>query len=323
MNLLLVTVDASHIRRIVPQVMEEMQELGGYRCRLVHDYAPNLKHRLWTLGLPTTVVSFCLLRWFNPPWARVWSQVDLDKIQEYRVLEHAGLPVPKWEPLTEGAEPDLSSFGEHVVVKPASGIRGALVRVMRRNKVRWERQEIRCFNVVSEAMVVQEYVHTGPRPVSFRVATVFGEPIYALRITASRNRPPITFNGTNGSRAFDGKTIVASSKGCTMDEEVPQEVVELARRAHTAFPTVPVLGSDIVRDCRTGQLYVLEVNAVGSAFHLDSIRARQFKEQFGIDLSLQFGGVNAVARGIHRRLCQANEKSSRRNGIRIHESASG
>ena len=118
-------------------------------------------------------------------------------------------------------------------------------------------------------------------------------------------------------------TIVASSKGCTMDEEVPQEVVELARRAHTAFPTVPVLGSDIVRDCRTGQLYVLEVNAVGSAFHLDSIRARQFKEQFGIDLSLQFGGVKAVARGIHRHLCQANEKSSRRNGIRIHESAAG
>ncbi len=307
MNLLLVTHDEENQRPFLPEILEQLRRLGGgHRCRLVHDCQPSMKHRLWMLGLPTAVVSMRPAwvreqRRFTPGWAAVWKQVWLDKIQECSLLEAAGLPVPTWRPVFRDAVPDLSEFDEFVVVKPASGNRGAMVRVMRRDKVRWRPVEIGDDQMVSEALIVQQYIHTGPWPTSYRVGTVFGEPIYVLHITASRARAPFD-ETTSGSQFFDGRTIVASSKGCVMDAEVPEDVIELGRRVHAAFPTVPVLGTDIVRDQATGRLYVLEVNANGWTFHLTSDGGERIRRDFGLDLRAQFGGATAVARGIDRRL---------------------
>ena len=186
---------------------------------------------------------------------------------------------------------------------------GALVRIMRRDKVRWRPLEVQSLGRVSSALIVQQYVHTGPWPVSYRVGTVFAEPLYALRITADHTRQPIAYDPACGTGAFDGRTIVASSRGCRMDTDVPDDVVALATRAHAVFPTIPLLGTDIVREEATGQLYVLEVNASGWTFHLANERSDRIKREFGIDLSAQFGGAAAMTRGIYRRLCASNESS--------------
>jgi hypothetical protein len=71
---------------------------------------------------------------------------------------------------------------------------------------------------------------------------------------------------------------------------------------HQAFPTIPLLGVDILRDCDTGQLYVIEVNARGWTFHLSSDNYHRILSETGLDLRLQFGGAAAIARGIARRL---------------------
>ena len=89
-----------------------------------------------------------------------------------------------------------------------------------------------------------------------------------------------------------------------MSGDVPEDVLALARRAHEAFPTVPVLGVDIVRDAATGALSVLEVNVTGGCFHLTSIAVGRIQREHGIDTRRQFGGAAAVARGIHQRIQQ-------------------
>lgn len=175
--------------------------------------------------------------------------------------------------------------------------------------MRWQSNEIQKFGWLSDVLIAQEYIHTGPWPTSYRIGTVFGEPVYAWRCVADRLRKP--FDGTErNSTFFEGRTIVSSSKGCTFDLEVPEDVLELARLTHEAFPTVPVLGTDIIRDFETGQLYVVEVNAMGDTFHLTSDTGRKIAREFNLDLLGQFGGACAIARGIYHRLIQHFGNSS-------------
>lgn len=302
MNVLLIKRHDENQHLILPEVASELRRLG-VRAADVWDLAPRLRHRIWSLGQTTAVISFLPIKQFKPDWAVIWQQAASDKVKEHDVLQSAGIPVPKQVALYEGIEPDLSGFGEYVVVKPARGACGAVIRVMRRNKARWRPVSVDNFTTsnFNEALVAQEYIHTGPWPVSYRVATVFGEPIYALRITASNARPPIDYSSEN-SNAFAGKTIVASSKGCVMDTSVDADILKFAQKVHLAFPNVPLLGTDIVQSHKTGKLYALEVNSGGWTFHFANERYEQVKKNFGIDLKLQFGGTKAVARGIYRRL---------------------
>ncbi len=314
MNLLIVIHEYANQHEILPQVVDEIRKIvkeegRAYRVRLVHDWPPNWRHKLWSLGRPTVVVSMEQVLKFKPEWAMIWTQVPCSKVWEYEMLECANLPVPKWVAICEGEMPDLSNFGEFVVTKPARSGAGALVRIMRRNRIRWRPSEIRKFNWSSDVLIVQEYIHTGPWPISYRIGTVFGEPVYAWRCMANLSRKPFDGEERN-STFFEGRTIVSSSKGCTFDFEVPDDVLELARLTHKAFPTVPVLGTDIIRDFNTRQLYVVEVNAMGDTFHLTSNSGKKIAREFNLDLLGQFGGARAIARGIYRRLIQHFENGS-------------
>jgi hypothetical protein len=75
---------------------------------------------------------------------------------------------------------------------------------------------------------------------------------------------------------------------------------------HQAFPTIPLLGIDILRDCVAGQLYVFEVNARGWTFHLSSDNYHRILSETGLNLRSQFGGATAIKRGIARRLRDVN-----------------
>jgi hypothetical protein len=277
----------------------------GVRSLAVWDLLPTFKHRLWSLGSPTTVLAFHPLRRFFPSWADIVQQVNYHKGQEQTRLESAGIQIPKWKMICQGESPDLSAFSSFVVVKPSYGARGAFVRIMRRDRVRWREFNVENRRNQNNDLIVQEYIHTGPWPSSYRVATVFGEPNYALHITASHDRLPIEYNPLGDLSMFAGRSIVASSKGCKFDEDIPDDVFDFAKEIHLrAFPDVPLLASDIIRDFNTGTLYALEVNTAGlSVLMVPSVEER-IRREFNIDVSTQFGGAKAIARGILKRFNQ-------------------
>jgi hypothetical protein len=274
----------------------------GVRSLAVWDVKPMLKHRLWSLGRAAAVVSFHPLRQFLPAWADIYQQVNYNKAQEQACFESAGIQIPKWKIIREGEAPDLSDFQPFVVVKPACGAKGAFVRIVRRDRVKWKQLNVENSRVQNNDLIVQEYIHTGPWPSSYRVATVFGEPNYALRITASRQRFPIEYDPAGDSSIFSGRSIVASSKGCKMDLEIPDDVFQFAKEIHLrAFPKVPFLASDIIRDVNTGKLYALEVNTAGLSILMVPETSDRIKREFNIDVTTQFGGVKSAARAIIKR----------------------
>jgi hypothetical protein len=194
--------------------------------------------------------------------------------------------------------PDLASFGPYVVVKPDIGGRGAEVKVKRKTRVRWK-PPVTHFAQRRKVLdwVVQEFVYTGPWPVSYRVATLFGRPLYAWRVEADRNRRPLRGPDKfgEGGEHGGGMSICSSGGGCTFQLCNDPEILDLAAQAHTAFPSIPLLGTDILREHGTGRLYIIEVNANGAVWHFSSRTGRSIQAHARFDLARQFDGLRRAA----------------------------
>ena len=91
-------------------------------------------------------------------------------------------------------------------------------------------------------------------------------------------------------------SIVSSGKGCVFRLCADAEILAFAQRAHRAFPQIPLIGVDVLRNADTGQLVVIEINAVGYTWHFSSPIGRKIQQDFGFDLDTQFDGKRKAAR---------------------------
>ncbi len=294
-NLVLVAGTRSHERPTFRAVAHYVQVLDPH----VHAYvlSPGRRHWPWRLYLalrPTVAVSlsptpFRLLR------GVLYQGRILTKSQQYEALLQAGVPVPRWAIITREHLPDLSDFGRYVVVKPDVGGRGAEVKIVRTDRVRWK--EVHTYAGPSAIRLAQEFICTGLWPVSFRVTTLFGELLWSMKTEADHRRPVLS-----GPRHFDrvpgGKavSIVSSSKGCTMSLSHDEDVIRFGERVHAAFPHIPLLGVDVIREHPSGKLYALEVHPDGSAWHFTSAAGLRIQREFGFSFEEQFDGLRKAAR---------------------------
>lgn len=264
-------------------------------CRVVADRR-HKGWRRWRLATrPSLVFSPIPLRRLRPLRGRVYQGRLLPKSEEYRALEAAGVPVPRWTSFGRDEQPDLSGFPDYVVTKPDLGWRGAEVRIQRRGRVRW-REPSRPLPHGHERMLVQEFVYTGPWPVSYRVTSLFGRALFCLRFEADRARRPLAAPGAfAGGERGGGMSIVSSGRGCVVTLCDDPDVLACGTDAHRAFPDVPLLGVDVVRDVHSGRCSVLEVNASGYVWHLDSETGRGMQRDHGLDFRRQFGAIERAA----------------------------
>ncbi|MGI9590478.1 MAG: ATP-grasp domain-containing protein [Myxococcota bacterium] len=259
------------------------------------------RHRLRRLALArrrTMVFSPSPLRRFRPLRGRVFQGEVLGKANELRALDAHGIPVPRWALLTEHERPDLSDFGTYVVVKPDMAGRGADVKLYRRDRVRWKPREARRGAWSgNDDRIVQEFIYTDPWPISYRVVTLFGHAILCLRLQTSRERAPLRERyGFTPEWSKGHGSIVSNGQGCDITLEIDRDVIEFAEKAHAAFPEIPLLGTDVVREEPSGQLYVLEVNSGGSTWHFSSGAADRLRKAGDYEPYGQLDGLRVAAR---------------------------
>jgi hypothetical protein len=246
--------------------------------------------------VPTLTVSFAPLRQLRPPRGPVLQGQNVAKSAEYRALQAHGIPVPRWVRLLPGRTPDLSTLGPYVVTKPDFGARGADVRIERRELVAWTPPRThlaRRWGGPFNPRVAQDFVYTGPWPKSRRVVTLLGTAMLTYELEASHDRKPL-----QNAADFQGQSIVSSARGCSFRLTIDEEAIRLAERAHAAFPHVPLLGFDIVRDANSGHLFVLEANSLGYVWDFSSDSGLDLQAQFGFDLEAQLGGRRKAARAL-------------------------
>lgn len=257
--------------------------------------------RLLPLWLrPTLSVSFFALERRKLLPGRLTTGVRLHKHGEYARLDAAGLPVPRWCILTPETKLEPAEWGPYVVVKPSAGRLGALVRIQKTTRVRYQPPEALPVDHYGRVapMLVQEFVYTGEWPESYRVVTLFGTVLLCYRqVTRGRGHP---LKSRFDFKATGGVSVVSNTQEMEVTLSRDAEVIALAERAHReAFDDLPMLSFDIVRDADTGVLFILECHAHGSWMFAADI-GRGIEAANNVDFRAQFDALDRAARILAR-----------------------
>lgn len=217
----------------------------------------------------------------------------IPKSEELRRLRIAGFPVPETLPITPDLRLDAATWGPFTVVKPDVGYRGRGVALRRTRFVRWsdtsrlpEDDPRR-----GRLLLAQRYIHTGARTCCYRVMTVLGRIIYAMRSLAEADAPRLDPDGADDIE-FE---VAANGVARRLDLVDDADILALARAVAAKLTFVPVFGIDIVREAGTGRLYVLELNSSGRTWHLSSDHGLGHQREHGLDYYGQFDALRQIA----------------------------
>ncbi|MEJ8572430.1 hypothetical protein [Microbaculum marinum] len=249
-------------------------------------------------GQPTVVVSMMELRRFRIDHATVFEGHDLPKSEQYRRYRAAGLPVPDWEVITPETKLDPKQWGDYVIVKPDLARKAAGIVIKKTGRVRYAAPESYPDDHPGRnaPMVAQKFVYTGRWANHYRITTLFGRTLFAIRCEADNGfRPLESRDGFKGAAGVGGAPVVSNKKTSHYTLTDDEEVIALGERAHSAFPEIPLLGHDIVRDADTGEVFLLESNTRGDVWLLSSGTGRSLQAANGFDLHGQFGALDVAA----------------------------
>ncbi len=246
----------------------------------------------------TLTVSPMPLRRFAPPRGAVCQGFEFPKGEQYDRLARLGLAVPKWTRIGPGLALDPAEWGPYVVVKPELGRKGAEIFIKKTGRVRYRPPESYPPDhpVRKAPLLAQRFIYTGRWPSNYRVVTLFGRALLCWRCEASHDLVPL--DSRWDFKARGGITVVSNKRDSSYVLANDADVIALAARAHAAFPDQPLLGTDIVRDADSGELYLIECNPRGDAWLISSDMGRMIERANGLDFAAQFGALQVAARAL-------------------------
>lgn len=223
----------------------------------------------------TLTVSFGPLGKFKPLRGEIFANHPVAKLDQYQLMAAAGVSTPKTALFQFGMDLPVEQWGEFCVLKPAnlemsSSGRG-LYLLRSRRLAAITADDLPADHLARrEKMIVQSFIDTGPRFAVYRSLTLFGEIVYQNLAEAPEPHPSLASDDSivEGIHPEPPRALTAPRINTDAD------IMAFASSIHKAFPTIPLLGCDIVKDHATGQPYVIEVNAGGNVWHLSSPRTR-------------------------------------------------
>ena len=244
---------------------------------------------------PALTVSPMPIKRFAPPRGSVCQGHEFPKGEQYERLTRHGVAVPRWARIGPDTALGPADWGPYVVVKPELGRKGAEIHIKRTGRVRYRPPESYPADhpVRKAPLLAQRFVYTGRWPVNYRVVTLFGRRLLCWRCEADHRYLPL--NSRWDFKAKGGITVVSNKQNSRYELAFDGDVIALAEKAHGAFPEQQLLGTDIVRDADTGELWVIECNPRGDAWLISSDMGRMIERANGLDFSSQFGALDVAA----------------------------
>ena len=223
---------------------------------------------------------------------------QVEKLTQQEIFRRHGIATPPALPFRFGMKLDPIIFGDLVVLKPMSlhlTSKGEGIHLLRRKQAEGLRPDDfpagHLIRIDRRGYVVQRFIDTGEYVADHRIATFLGRVLYANCATARQRRPALHPAIPN----LTENTISGLVQQSDWRWHADPDVLELARKVHAAFPDIPLLGTDILREAATGKLYVLECNPGGNTWHFSSPTGREWQMKMG--RSLGATGKNAEAIG--------------------------
>ena len=231
----------------------------------------------------------------------------INKLEQARRARASGVATPPMMKFVPGKPLDPIMFGEFVVIKPMTlTSKGDGVQLFRRRKL--QEKAIGDFppnhpiHHDKEGYLVQKFIDTGEYPAWNRVMTFFGRPVYAVHGVLTVPRPPLSAADTE----LENAVIAIQAAARQREWQVDEDVLDLAKATSKAFPEIPFLAIDLLRDVNTRKLFFLECNPGGNTWHFSSTQPG------GINLRHQLGDIEkngpeiALELGRQRMIAQFN-----------------
>jgi hypothetical protein len=255
---------------------------------------------------PTLTVA--LVQRFRVPIARgpVLRNSTIGKLAQQEIFRRHGIATPPSLPFRFGMKLDPILFGNFVVLKPLNlrlTSHGDGVMLFRRQRAEGLREaELPAHHPLRRLrsdFLVQRYVHTGADIRWNRVSSLFSRPLYAIH---SMSRQP-KLDLSDPDEAIENADITNGRDGDRIQQFSAQpDILALARNVHDALPHIPLLGIDILREQRTGKLFVLEANPGGNTWHFSSRSGWEWRQAMARDASADPKVIDETAR--HRLISQ-------------------
>ncbi len=286
---------------------EEIARRIGARTPDIAVFIVDTKETAWTdarfeRDAPALTVSPMPIKRFVPPRGAVCQGFEFPKGEQYERLARLGIPVPAWVRIGPETALDAAAWGPYVVVKPELGRKGAEIFIKRAGRVRYRPPENypQDHPARKAPLIAQRFVYTGRWPVNYRVVTLFGRTLLAWHCEADHGYVPL--DSRWDFKARGGISVVSNKKDSRYSLAEDAGVIALAERAHRAFPEQPLLGTDIVRDADTGELFVIECNPRGDAWLISSDMGRMIERANALDFASQFGALEVATEVLIREI---------------------
>ena len=239
---------------------------------------------------------------FKPLRGRFIFNRKIGKLEQMEMLRSAGIVVPRSEIFQPGMTLDAAVWGEHVMLKPAPleiSSHGDGIQLYRRARLAamtladFPKKHL----VHTTPMIVQPFIDTGLYPSKYRALVFCGEVLYVQYTVLDEARPELTA----ADDVLEAAMVSTGGGERRYYHENYQDVAAFAKLAATAFPDVPLLGIDVIRDAATGLLYVLEINAGGNVWHFSSPMWAERRVRFPDVVKRmheQYGAFDTAARAL-------------------------
>lgn len=227
---------------------------------------------------PSITVSFAAPGQFVAPRGPLLANRPIHKVDQFKALSAAGISTPLTKRFIFGEALNEAIWGPLVILKPAdfsmtsSGTDLYLFRTSRISEIRPVDVKSR-HQKISNDMILQQFINTGDYFSVYRSLTLFGEVLYQNLAVAPEPHPPL-----DSSDEIIESILPEPDRSKTIPLiNFESDVMNFAKCVATAFPDVPLLGCDILREKASGKLYALEVNAGGNVWHFSSPRTQKWR----------------------------------------------
>ena len=255
-----------------------------------------------TWKIPTLLINLMLSQPLVLPRGAQLLSRQLSKLQQDEMFRLGRINAPKIARYEIGMSLEPEVWGEFVLMKPMPlhmTSKGKSIQVFRTSRLAaMSAGDFPPAHLVhTTPMLIQTFIDSGPFPQKYRALTLCGEVLYIAEDTCGTRRPDFS--------APDEKIEagIYHANGASIDYGDYPDIHEFARRMAAAFPSIPLLGCDIIRDAQSGELHALEVNAGGNVWHFSSkmmAEGRARKPEALKKVHAQYGAFDVAAKALIR-----------------------
>jgi hypothetical protein len=278
-NLVLITQPGRQDPKDFEEIAERVRKFDRYIKVFVftpENTSDDIKREDWRN--PTLTVTLGNMGDFKPRRGRFFYNRQISKERQVELFTSDGIRTPRTITYSAGMVLDEEEWGPVVVIKPnnlkqtSQGQSASLVQLKHLNDFSSLVDPLK-ERIMSNGALVQEFVPTGDYPTSYRAGIFLGRVIHMMKKRSNIPMPDLADTSIEELNIDSNHESPGENNFAARELVVDDEIMAFSTRIAGIFPGLPLLGIDIVRHSKTGELFALEINGGGNTWQFSSRHA--------------------------------------------------